>query len=118
MCSYSQGSEVCMDGEWSIESSMSVPKDVFGLLKAEGGSVTSADSLGAGLADKKFHAKQLADRFELPLHVRKILFKLYCEEIPISENQPGYFSDLETIECFRDIVRNKERQHKKRKLTH
>ena len=70
-------------GEWVIESSISVPEDNFRLPKTKGGSATFVDSLRAvGLADKSFHAKQFADRFELPLHVCKILFKLNCEGIP------------------------------------
>ena len=49
-----------MNKKWSIESSKSVSKDVFGLLKAKGGSVIFVYSPGAiGVAHKKLHAENL-----------------------------------------------------------
>ena len=52
-----------LDEEWCIESSNSVPEDVFEHTKAEGASVTFTKSpVAVGLADKNFHAREVADR--------------------------------------------------------
>ena len=53
-----------------------------------------------------FHHHTIGDRFELPSQVRQALFERDCEEIPLSENQLGYFSDLETLEWFWEIVKD------------
>ena len=54
-----------------------------------------------------YRAKTVVDRLELPTQVKKVLFKCDYEEIPLSENQMGSFSDLETLECFWDKVKKK-----------
>ena len=90
-----------VDEDWSIGSLMSVPSDFFRVVKAKGGSLAFLDIFGeVCLADKVFTQNQNPDRFELSLHICKILFQLECEEIPISEKQLGYFTGLETIEKF------------------
>ena len=38
--------------------------------------------------------KTVIDRLELPTQAKKVLFKCECDQIPLSENQMGYFSDL------------------------
>ena len=45
--------------------------------------------------------------------IKKVLFKCDCEELPLSENQMGYFSDLETLEWFWDITKEEEFQRTK-----
>ena len=89
------------DEDWAVVNSPSVPKERFGLLHAKGSTFTFRENLGSvGDAEIKFHARTLSDRLELPLHVRKTLLDRDCEEIPLYENQMGYFNDLETLEWF------------------
>ena len=45
-----------------------------------------------------YQAKTVIDHFELPTQVKKELLKCDGEEMPLLENQVGYFSDLETLE--------------------
>ena len=90
---------------WEVINSLSVPKAVLNVLQTD----TKLMSLTKGLqgeesADKNFDHSTIYDRFQLPPEVRRVLFERDCEEIPMSENQMGYFSDLETLEWFWEIV--------------
>ena len=95
------------DEDWAVVNSLSVPKELFSLLHAKGSTFTFRENLGSvGDAENKFHARTLPDRLELPLHVRKTLLDRDCEEIPLYENQMGYFNDLETLEWFWNIPKD------------
>ena len=92
------------DEDWAVVNSLSIPKDLFGLLNAKGSTVNRRENLAAvGEADANFVARTLIDRLELPLHVRRTLLERDCEEIPLYENQTGYFNDLESLEWFWDV---------------
>ena len=91
--------------EWSVENCISVPKDIFGLLKSKSVPPNIVNSLGSvALAEDNFHVRTNVDRFELPVSVRGVLFRFDCGDIPLSENQLGYISDLETLEWSWEIV--------------
>ena len=95
------------DGEWTVKNSISVPKDIFGLLKSKSVPPNIVSSLGnVGLAEENFPVRTNVDRFELPVSVREVLFRFDCEDIPLSDNQLGYMSDLETLEWYWEIVSN------------
>ena len=95
------------DEDWAVVNSLSVPKELFSLLHAKGSTFTFRENLGSvGDAENTFHARTLPDRLELPLHVRKTLLDRDCEEIPLYENQMGYFNDLETLEWFWNIPKD------------
>ena len=82
--------EVKSDHEWSVESSISVPKDIFGLLKSKSVPPNIVSSLGTvSLAEENFHVRTNVDSFELNVTVREVLFRFDCENIPLSENQLG-----------------------------
>ena len=100
------------DEDWAVVNSLSVPKDLFFLLNGKGSTSALRGNLGSvGDSEIKFHARTLPDRLELPLHVRKTLLERDCEEIPLYENQTGYFNDLETLEWFWNIPKD-ENTHK------
>ena len=87
--------------DWEVVSSISLPKTVFQIMKPE--NLRANNETGVKDTDSScssFHHHTIGDRFELPSQVRQALFERDCEEIPLSENQLGYFSDLETLECF------------------
>ena len=95
------------DDEWTVKNSISVPKDIFGLLKSKSVPPNIVSSLGnVDLAEEIFHVRTNVDRFGLPVSVREVLFRFDCEDIPLSENQLGYMSDLETLEWYWEIVSN------------
>ena len=81
-----------------------MPKDIFGLLKGKESTFTCLENFGCvGTAEVKFHAKTIEDRLQLPIPVRKCLLDRDCDEIPLYQNQTGYFNDLETLEWFWDL---------------
>ena len=93
--------------KWSGKNSISVPKAIFYLLKSKSVPPNIVSSLGnVGLAEQDFHVRTNIDRFELPVSVREVLFRFDCEDIPLSENQLGYMSDLETLEWYWETVSN------------
>ena len=95
------------DDEWSVKNSISVPTVIFGLLKSKSIPPNIVSNLGnLGLAEGIFHVRTNVDRFELPVSNREVLFRIDCEGIPLSENQLGYMSDLETLEWYWEIVSN------------
>ena len=92
------------DEDWSVVNSMPIPKTLFSLLRPTGSASTTGTNIcSVVLDDTTFHAKTVEDRLHLPLHVRKTLLDRDCEEIPLYENQTGYFNDVETLEWFWDI---------------
>ena len=102
------------DDEWKMKNSKSVPKDIFALLKSKSVPPNIVSSLGnVGLAEENFQIRTNVDRFELPVSVREVLFHFDCEDIPLSENQLGYMSDLETLEWYWEIVSNPQSPRQK-----
>ena len=93
-----------------VINSLSVPKAVLDVLQTD----TNLSSLLKGLEgeetpSKNFEKQTIFDRFQLPPEVQRVLFERDCEEIPMSENQLGYFSDLKTLEWFWEIVQDSSR---------
>ena len=100
------------DEDWTVVNSLSVPKDLFGLMNAKG-STDTRDNPGASVeTDVTFLARTLTDRLELPIHVRRTILERDCEEIPLYENQTGYFNDLETLEWFWDVPQENSNEMK------
>ena len=84
--------------EWSVKISISLPKNIFGLLKSNSVPPNLVRSFGVvGLAEKCFHELKDVDRFELPVSVDEVLSRFECEDVPLSKNQLAYMSDLETL---------------------
>ena len=85
--------------EWSVKSSISVPMELFVLLKSKSIPFANVSSLGpVGLAEETFHVRTKVEFFELLVADGKVLICSNCEDIPLSENQLGYMLDLEMIE--------------------
>ena len=97
-------------GDWEVNNSISIPKPVFKMLRPEklAGGIAPGPG-GSASSNSSFSYQIIGDRFELPIQVRQVLFQRDCEEIPLSENQLGYFSDLETLEWFWEIVSDSNR---------
>ena len=122
-----------MDEDLQVMTSVSLPKPLMEILKLKASGPRISTSLGnvptsinnhpgpristilenVTTSSNNYRAKTVVDRLELPTQVKKVLFKCDCEEIPFSENQMGYFSDLETLEWFWDIVKEEEFQRTK-----
>ena len=103
-----------MDEDWQVMTSVSLPKPLMEILKLkESGPSISTILENVPTSTNSNRAKTVVDRLELPTQVKKVLFKCDCEEIPLSENQMGYISDLETLEWFWDIVKEEEFQRMK-----
>ena len=116
-----------MDEDWQVMTSLSLPKPLMEILKlkASGPKIsTSLENVRTSIkknpgpristtlenvptSTNSYRAKTVVDRLELPTQVKKVLFNGDCEEIPLSENEMGYFSDLEALEWFWDIVKEK-----------
>ena len=99
--------------EWRVVNSVSLPKTIMNVIKVK----AQPSTFATNTEDQQTPKKQLTgttvvDRFDLPKEVRKVLFECDCAEIPLSENQLGYFSDLETLEWFWDIVKQECSQDK------
>ena len=95
------------DRECSVKNSISVPEDIFGLLKSQSVPPNIVSSLGTvGLAEEFFHVRENVVGCDIPVSVREVLLRFDCEDIPLSENQFGYMSDLETLEWYWEIVSN------------
>ena len=78
-------------------------------MKSKSVSSNIVSSLGnVGLAEENFHVPTNVDRFELPVGVREVLFCSECEDIPLSENQLGYMSELETLDWYWKIVSQRQ----------
>ena len=89
---------------WSIKRSVSIPKDLFILLRAECVSGTNPNSFNlTDILETPFTTTIVFDRFELPYGVRQLLFDIDCRNIPVSENQLGCMTDLENLESYWDI---------------
>ena len=100
------------DEDWSVVNSLAIPKNLFSVLRA----TSPAPSLSSNLSlvvtdDTTYRAKTVEDRLHLPLHVRKTLLDRDCEEIPMYENQTGYFNDVETLEWFWNIPKDDGKLH-------
>ena len=103
-------SENKIGSDWVVNNSLSVPKLLFKILRPENLIGSIAPGLeGAEISKSNFRYEIIGDRFDLPDQVRKVFFQRDCEEIPLSENQLGYFSDLETLEWFWEIVSESQR---------
>ena len=74
------------DDEWSVKNSISLPKNIFGLLKSKSVSRNIFSSGGTvGPAEQIFHVPALIERFELPVIVREVIpFRLW-RHTPIPE---------------------------------
>ena len=119
--------------DWQVMTSVSLPKPLMEILKLKASGPRISTSPGnvptsinnypgpristilenVPTSTNSYRAKTVIDRLELPTQVKKVLFKCDCEEIPLSENQMGYFSDLETLEWFWDIVNEDDFQRTK-----
>ena len=101
--------EVWWEDVWSIKSSVSIPKDLFNLLRAEcvlGINPNSFNSTDTG--ENTFTTTIVYDRFELPYGVRQLLFDIDCQNIPLSETQLGCMTDLGSLEWYWDIASSPE----------
>ena len=99
--------------EWVVRKSISVPKEIFVLMKNKilPANVASCDNTTMGSvssAEENFHVRIIGDRFELPLHIREVLFNYDRDDIPLFENQLGYISDMETLEWYWDTAKTPE----------
>ena len=96
--------EVWGDDVWSVKSSVSIPKDLFILLRAECalGIYPNIFNL-TDTVETSFTTSIVYYRFELPCGVRQLLFDIDCRNIPFSENQLGCMTDLESLEWYWDI---------------
>ena len=97
--------EAWWEDVWSIKSSVSIPKDLFILLRAQcvsGGTNPNIFNL-TDTVETPFTTTKVYDRFELPYGVRQLLFDIDCRNIPVSENQLGCMTDLENLESYWDI---------------
>ena len=93
--------------EWSVRNCISVPEDMFGLLKSKSVPPNIVSSFRTVcLGKENFHVRKNVDCFDLPLSVRKFLFGFDFENIPLSENQLGYMSLLEMLERYWSMVSN------------
>ena len=103
--------------DWKVQSSLSLPKTILNKfsLSTIGLNVSNNDESIQHSSD--FTQELVMDRFSLPMEVRKILFECDCDEIPLSENQLGYFSDLETLEWFWDMVEEEKSSFRSQKGT-
>ena len=89
---------------WSIKCSMSVPKEVFSMLEYESRAGSAMPNIIADHnVEMPISTTIIHDRFDLPTNVREVLFQMDCQNIPLSENQLGYMSDLETLESYWDF---------------
>ena len=103
-----------MAEDWQVMTSVSLPQPLMEILKLKASGPRISTSLeNVPTSTNSYRAKTVVDRLELPTQVKKVIFKCDCEEIPLSENQMGYFSDLETLEWFWDIVKEDEFQRTK-----
>ena len=123
-----------MDEDWQVMTSASLPKLLIEILELKASGPRNSTSLGivpksinnypgpristilenVPTSTNSYRAKTVVDRLELPTQVKKVLFECDCEDIPLSENQMGYFSDLDTLEWFWDIVKEDEFQRTKK----
>ena len=86
---------------WSIKSSVSIPKDLFSLLRTEcSPKITPQTTNMTDTVEEPFSTTIIYDRFELPSAVRQLLYEIDCRNVPFSENQMGYLSDMETLEWY------------------
>ena len=103
-----------MDEDWQDMTSVSLPKLIMDLLKLKASGPRISSILeNVPTSTNSYRAKTVVDRLELPTEVKKVIFKCDREKTPLSENQMGYFSDLETLEWFWDIVNGEEFQRTK-----
>ena len=100
------------DEDWSVVNSLAIPENLFGVLTATSSAPTMSSNISLVVSDDtNYRAKTIEDRLHLPLHVRKTLLDRDCEEIPLYENQNGYFNDVETLEWFWDIPKEDGKSH-------
>ena len=103
-----------MDEDWQVMTSVSLPKLIMAILKLKAsGPGISTILENVPTSTNSYRAKTVVDRLELPTEVKKVLFKCDGEKIPLSDNEMAYFSDLETLEWFWDIVNEEEFQRTK-----
>ena len=89
---------------WSIKSSVSIPKDLFILLRAHCVSGTCPNIFNlTDTVETLFTTTIVYDRFELLYGVRQLLFDLDCRNMPVLENQLCCMTDLENLESYWDI---------------
>ena len=95
--------ETWWEDVWSIKSSVSIPKDLFFLLRGKCVSGTNPNSFNlTDILETPFTTAIVFDRIELPYGVRQLLFDIDCRNIPVSENQLGCMTDLENLESYWD----------------
>ena len=96
--------EVWWEDVWSIKSSISIPKALFILLRAECVlGINPSIFNSTDTVENPFTKTIVYERFELPYGVRQLLFDIDCRNIPFSENQLGCMTDLESLEWYWDI---------------
>ena len=101
--------EVWWEDVWSIKSSISVPKALFMLLRAECVlGINPSIFNSTDTVENPLTTTIVYDRFELPYGVRQLLFDIDCRNIPFSENQLGCMTDLESLERYWDIASSPE----------
>ena len=101
--------EVWWEDVWAIKSSISIPKALFILLRAEcvlGINLSIFNSTDT--VENPFTTTIVYERFELPYGVRQLLFDIDCRNIPFPENQLGCMTDLESLEWYWDIASSPE----------
>ena len=101
--------EAWWEDVWSIKSSVSLPKDLFILLRYQcvlginPSSFNSTDTV-----ENPFTTTIVYDRFELSYGERQLLFDIDCRNIPLLENQLGCMAELENLEWYWDIASSPE----------
>ena len=50
--------------------------------------------------EEPFSTTIIYDRFELPSALRQLLYEIDCRNVPFTENQMGYLSNMETLEWY------------------
>ena len=90
------------DEDWEVKNHLSLPKKLMEIfnVKKVGSTVTNTAEAFQPSKNCEFREKTAVDRFESLMPVRTVLFQCDCDEMPLSEIQLGYLSDLETLECF------------------
>ena len=86
-----------------MKSSVSILKDLFILMRDACVSGTNPNIFNLTDTVETPFTTTVYDRFELPYGVRQLLFDIDCQNIPVSENQLGCMTDLETLESYCDI---------------
>jgi len=85
---------------WELCDSLSIPTSTWAVIQSVLGLKSSTQD-----DENKVENKEIMDRDDLPQSVKRKLFSYDCENVPLSENQLGYFGDVQTLEDYWQIQR-------------